>query len=184
MGTRGGPLDEWLSGVRVDDATAERSRTAWLARQATEEATLAGTLLELAEQGAEVVLRLRAGAGLEAEGTIAALGADVVVLDRTPTGTVLVPLGAVASVRAGGRARRVWGDRSPASATTLHDLLSAWSPERPELSVHTAGTVINGELSGVGLDVITLRHTSIDRATEVVALAAVQLVSSREALRT
>ncbi len=168
--------DAWLADVRADDAARRRQRAAWLARQGSESSSLAGTLLELAERGVPVHLRLRGGA--EVRGTIRAAGADVLVLRPPRGGTAVVAMDAVATVAAGPATGEVWSERSPLLLTSLGEVLAAWAAERPEVTVHADGGTVPGELAAAGTDVVVVRGAPPARERTWVALAAVVLVTS------
>ena len=152
------PFVELLDRARADQAIAERARERSLREQAAEGATFAGVLVDLAEHAAPVTLRTVAGRTHRA--TVAAVGADVVMLRTAAGEDVLVRLGAVATVRArpGGRLHAAGRDRKPRGARLL-EVLSTLAPERPRVSVVTTGSVdpVRGDLVAVGTDVVTLR---------------------------
>ncbi|NDH11437.1 MAG: hypothetical protein EBY44_06880, partial [Actinobacteria bacterium] len=54
-------LQRWVADGQVDEAARARSRRRWLENVATEEATLGGVLLDLAERGRPVIVRTLAG---------------------------------------------------------------------------------------------------------------------------
>jgi len=67
-------LQRWVADGQVDEAARARSRRRWLEKVATEEATLGGVLLDLAERGRPVIVRTLAGQRVT--GPIIAVGAD------------------------------------------------------------------------------------------------------------
>lgn len=172
--------EAWVAVAQVDDAVGERRRTGWLAQQAVEEGTLAGALVELAEQESAVVLSL-APEGQQ-QGRIFAVGPDAVVLTPSGGGTVVVPLRAIAAIRLNAGAPSLWGDRSPTPALSWHGLLSAWCGERPEVTVIVPGGSVHGELVTVGIDVLTVLERGDRRVRTIVALDRVVAVTSRERL--
>src|SRR5262245_6119327 len=85
-------LDRWVAEARVDEAARRRSRERWLRRQAEEESTVAGVLVDLLERGRPVTVHTRQGR--RHHGEVRALGADFVAV-ATGQGTVLVALAAL-----------------------------------------------------------------------------------------
>lgn len=152
------PLVDLLDDARADHAAAERARERSLREQAAEGATLAGTLLDLAEHGAPVTLQTAAGRTHRAR--VGAVGADFVLLRPETGDEVLVRLGAITTVRTqpGTSMGPASGDRDPDGARLL-DVLAAVAPDRPRVTVVTMGSAdpVRGALRSVGLDVATLR---------------------------
>ena len=153
----GGLVDE----LRADSANAHRRREAWLRRQATEDATVVGTLLSLAERDAVVALTTRAGN--RHVGRLRGAGTDLVLIDG-PGGRVAVDIQAVDSFQAhrsdstDGRRLAAVGHRGSADHTTMLDLLSWIAADRPDVTVVTrSGARCTGELVAVGSDVVVLR---------------------------
>ena len=101
-------LNRWVAETQVDDAIELRRRSAWLRRQADEESTMTGVLVDLAEHGRPVTLHL--GNGRRHRGTIAAVGHDVVELRSSVGERVVVALDALDSVRPQTDAAPVPGD--------------------------------------------------------------------------
>ena len=76
-------------GPVVDEAARARSRRRWLENAATEEATLGGVLLDLAERRRPVIVRTLAGHRVA--GPIIAVGADFVGVADSRLGDTLMP---------------------------------------------------------------------------------------------
>lgn len=155
-----GDLDRALVSL-TDDARAEagartRRLTGSLRRQAEEEGTVAGILLDLAERHEHVVLTTAGDRTLR--GTICIIGADFVTL-RSPAGErTWVPTGRIASVRTEPVVARTVGDRVVRVAETLRGHLASSAGERPWVSVHPLGSeTVSGTLLAVGQDVLTVR---------------------------
>ncbi len=153
-------LDRALLGL-TDDARAEahartRRLTGSLRRQAEEEGTVAGVLLDLAERHEHLVLSTAGGRTLR--GTIAIIGADFVAL-RSPAGVrTYVPTGRIASVRTEPVVARTVGDRVVQVAETLRGHLGTSAEERQWVSVHSLSTeTVSGTLLAVGQDLLTVR---------------------------
>lgn len=165
-----------LDDAKADAGAGARARERSLRRQATEGATLAGTLLDLAESGAAVSLWTVAGRRLE--GALLAVGTDFVLLaDRGDH--VAVRLDAVTAVRPhpGQGAGPASGDRAAELDLTLVELLGRLVDDRPEISTGaTGGEGVAGTLEAVGADVLTVRvapgpdglvYSSADRCASV-----------------
>jgi hypothetical protein len=167
------PLLELLDEARAQEAGRRRSRERALRRQAEEDASLAGSMLDLAERGRR--LALRTSDGRSHTGSLVALGADFAVV-RTGAGVdVLVALGSVASVRPG-PAPAATGDRPTPSRTRLLDVLSVAAEDRPRVSLVVAGEAVAGELRAAGADVVTVLLDGPERVPAYVAAAAISEV--------
>lgn len=148
-------LERWAADAAVDEAARQRARQRWLQVQAEEEASLAGTLLDLAEHGRPVGLdvgeyRLR--------GRIVGLGADFVAVRSERGQDLLVRMAAVEVVRGDPGEHPVTGDRTTVVDAGLTGVLAALAADRLSVLVRTAsGTVVRGELRSAGLDVVRLR---------------------------
>jgi hypothetical protein len=158
VGVERDDLTRLIAEVRTDDAVRARARERSLRQQATEEATLAGLLADLAEEQAEVTVRLRSGR--VAQGRPVAVGTDFVVLRSGATGEVLLALPAISGVRRrpGERAPDTTGRRPPPKAASLAAYISSVAPERPRVAVTLSGEPgsLAGELRSGGLDVLTI----------------------------
>lgn len=163
-----GRLGRWAADARADDAVARRAREGFLRRAAGEDATFAGVLLDLAEQGAPVLVTL--AGGRRHRGVLRAVGADFVGLVTGQGAQVLVAAGGIVSVRPDPRARPLAGDRAVEVAAGLREVLAVLAEERPRVLVLAAGDGdgLAGELQGVGLDVLVLRLDGPDRPTAYV----------------
>lgn len=167
------PLLTLLDDAKASDARAARERQRWLRRQAEEEATLVGTLLDLAERGS--LLSLRTTTGRAHHGRVVAVGTDFVVVGGEGSRTC-VRLGAVSSVRpaAGERHGAPTGGRTAPLDLLLVEVLAGLAPERPRVAVVTAADgAVSGDLLAVGADVVTVRLDGNPRTPCYVALAAV-----------
>lgn len=144
-----------IAATRVDDAATARSKARWLARQAEEEGTLAGVLVDLGERGEPVVVTTLAGRRFA--GVVRALGVDFVALGARSGATVLVALPALASVRTRPGAAAVAGDRAVRVERRFAEVLAELAADRPAVVVGAGATEVRGELRAVGKDVATLR---------------------------
>src|SRR5690349_1871223 len=113
---------EGIAATRVDDAAMARSRMRWLVRQAAEDGTFTGVLVDLAERGEPVVVTTTAGR--RHRGTVRAMGADFVALALSSGAIVLVALDAIAAVRTRPGVASVAGDRSVRLERRLADVLA------------------------------------------------------------
>jgi hypothetical protein len=164
----GDPLLELLDEARADEAGRRRGAERSLRQQTEEDASLAGTLVDLAERDGSVTIRTTHGRSHT--GRLPAIGADFVVVRTDAGADVFVALAAVASVRAG-RAPSAAGDRPVPSTTRLLDVLATAAAERPRISLVVAGEAVAGELRAVGSDVLTVVLDGPDRATAYVSSA-------------
>jgi hypothetical protein len=146
----------------LDEATAgeqasARGRERWLRRQATEEATLVGTLLDLAESAVRV--SMWTGSDRRVDGVPVGVGPDVVVL-RDRGEHVAVRIAAITVVRPapGQGAVAATGDRPAAMRVGFLDLLGHLAEGRPEVAlVLDTGDTLAGTLLAVGADVLTVQ---------------------------
>lgn len=151
-------LVRWAAEARVDEAGRARARQRWLRRQAEEEATFGGLLVDLAERDKPVVVRT--ASGRRHRGRVAAVGTDFVLLGGETRHWVLVPLEAITTVRpvgAGGGAAA--GHRAPALDLLLGEALDAMAGDLARVAVTAVGDPdpVAGDLEAVGDDVLTVR---------------------------
>lgn len=168
-GEPGAPVDEWVAHLRVDAAAQLRRRHAWLQRQAADDASLGGVLVDHAENG--TLVALTTATGRRHLGRVRGAGSEVVILE-VGASRVLVTLDAVATVQRvdGGdhRGPDPIGHRVGDDPTTLGDLLSHAVADRPDISlVMRGGQVVAGSLEAVGRDVAMVRP--LDRSPVVYA---------------
>ncbi|MGZ4683986.1 MAG: hypothetical protein ACXV8G_16130 [Acidimicrobiales bacterium] len=170
-------LNRWVAETQVDDAVELRRRTAWLRRQAEEESSLTGVLVDLAEHGRAVTLHL--GNGRRHRGMITAVGRDVVELHSNLGERVVVALDALSSVRPQSDAVAVPGDGPVPTGVTLAGLVGRLAEQRERvLIVARNGEATSGEITAVGRDVVTVALDGGGLA--YVSLAAVAEVSGPE----
>jgi hypothetical protein len=168
----------------ADDAAHEaavRARTEQREREerAAEVATWMGTLRDLAERG--VAVSLRARSGRIHRGALVGLGTDHVAVRLHAGSLVLVSLAATRTVRPepGELAPAAMGDRDRAQDRTLVEALARLVEERRPvmLVVRDVEDPLQGEVLGLGEDVLTLRLRGGDRGTVYLPLAAVDEVA-------
>ena len=153
----GMPLAAWVASLVADDAAAGRARTAWLRRQAAEEGTFAGALVDLAERAATVVVHLHNGR--RHRGTLVLVGRDFVAVRTAGGRDVLVAERGLASVRTLPGDAVTIGDRPVLTDLTLAETLAALADERARVLLvgHDADDALAGELRAVGADLVTIR---------------------------
>jgi hypothetical protein len=162
---------------RGDDAARARSREHWLRRQADEEATFSGVLVDLAERGDRVAVATVTGR--RHRGWLRGVGADFCVLETDDAQQVVVRLGALASVRPEPGQPFAGGDRGTVGARTLADHLASLADHRPRVLVATIAPAesIGGALHSVGRDVLVVALDGQARGLAYVPVASVAEVS-------
>jgi len=172
-------LARWTADTRTDDAARSRIRERWLRQQAEEDARFAGVLLDLAEAGVGVGLRLTSGRAVH--GRIATVARDFCVLRYDGGTATLLAYAAIATVRPdpGYRAGEAASERAAPVDASLADVLVGLAGERPRvrLVVDGAAEALAGELRSVGADVATLRLDGAHGGTVYVQLGAVREVT-------
>ncbi len=165
----------WAAQDRASAAAESRQRSRWLGQQASETATMAGILLDLAERTNAVVL---CAGGQTFRGALVGVGKDFCAVDEAER-SVVVRLGAVTTVRAHddeGSAPTdgpTAGDRVPPLAMGFVDTLTALASERNHVGMVLAdGRRLSGDLVAVGTDVVSLRGPRPSRRITVVSLPA------------
>jgi hypothetical protein len=161
-----------LDDARGVEAAGSRRRARRLEAAATEGATLAGTLLDLAEAGTSVAVGTTAGR--THHGVVLLVGTDFVVVGGG-AGESWLATACVTTVRPGPeeRGRPASGDR-PAIDLRLVEALGRVADDRPELVVLlVGGEQLAGRLWAVGQDVITVALAGDHRALVYVSAPAV-----------
>jgi len=167
-------LERWAADAAVDEAARQRARQRWLRVQAEEEASLAGALLDLAERGRAVSLDVGAE---RVRGRVVGVGADFVAVRSERDQQVLVRTAAVDVVRAEPGTPAVTGDRTAVLEVDLAGVLNPLAAERPEVLVRTrTGSVVRGELSSAGTDVVRLRIPGDPPAPAWVPIDAIEVL--------
>lgn len=148
-------LERWAADALVDEAARRRTRERWLRIQAEEEASFAGTLVDLAEHGRPAVLDV---AGERVRGRLVGVGADFVAVRTDRRQDALVPFDAIEAVRPEPGAADVRGARSATLDVALHAVLGPIAADRPDVLVRTRhGVALRGRLRSAGTDVLRLR---------------------------
>jgi len=151
-----GASDPWLELLddgRAREASAARSRERWLRAAAAEDATLAGTLLDLAEAGTEVTVTTETGRSHR--GRVALVGDDVVVLRPASGPVVVLALAAVAALRPA--ERRSGGGRVVPNGPNLLDVLASLTIGEAVLLTTRGGGTVRGLVDAIGADVVHVR---------------------------
>ena len=140
-----------LDDARADERAASRGRERQLRQAAEEAATFAGSLLDLAERGTPVSVRLTTGRSHH--GPVQLVATDFAVI-----GAAWIRFEAISSIRphAGERHGAATGHRRAVDLYLIEALARVQS-ERPRVLLVTAGESVAGELRAVGTDVVTLR---------------------------
>jgi hypothetical protein len=167
-------LERWAADAAVDEAARRRARERWLRIQAEEEASLLGTVVDLAERAAIVALDVGEH---RVRGRLAGVGTDFVAVRSDHGQQVLVRTASVEVVRAEPGAAPVVGDRTALVETGLAGVLGAVAAERPDVLVRTtSGTVVRGELRTAGVDVVQLRVAGEPPTPVWVPIAAIEVL--------
>jgi hypothetical protein len=168
----------WAAQERTRSAATDRARQRSLGEQALATATWTGILVDLAEQGAEVTVSV---GGRRYTGWIVGVGQDFCVVEqavrRRPA---LIPLPHISYVSAdqSGRATPS-GDRPTGLALSMAAALAALAEERAPVALQVGGDQMEGEVIGVGEDVVTLRSNPPTGRLVHVPLAAVTFCEVR-----
>ncbi len=170
-------LERWAAGARAQEAAEERVRERWLRQAAEEEASFAGLLVDLAEDGRPVSVTTTAGR--RHHGSMMAVGTDFVAIAGPDGRLVLVSIGAIAEVRPAAGARHpaaATTDRQPLGVT-LAEVLAQAVATRPRVAVVAGEVTVVGHLRAVGTDVLTVRTDGEPPGQSYVTLASVSEVS-------
>lgn len=167
-------LERWAADAMVDEAARQRTRKRWLRVQAEEEASVLGTLVDLAERARPVVLDI---GQQRIRGAVVGIGADFLAVRSDRGQDVLVRTAAVEMVRAEPGERAVVGDRAVLVEVALAAVVGPLAAERPDVVVRTrSGQVVRGELRSAGTDVVRLRADGDPPAPVWVPLEAIDLL--------
>ena len=149
------PLVDLVDDSRLQAAALERTQRRLLAEADGDEATLLGTLGELAER--RVTLHLDTVAGHRARAHVRAIAGDHVVLEG-PHGRSLVALRAISAVRVDRDVRVRVGGAGRGGAPVAGTFAEALRPLRDEradvLVVVLGAPAVRGRVTDVGSDVV------------------------------
>ncbi|MHB1487381.1 MAG: hypothetical protein ACYCS7_01485 [Acidimicrobiales bacterium] len=177
----GSLLARWTADDAVSNAVTARSRQAHLARQAAEEADMAGVLIDLAELGS--VVSVLTTSGLRHRGTIASVGCDFCEIRTTDqTRRTFIPLVALSMVlpSADSVVAPVAPLRRRARQAALLEVLSSLIEDRPRLSIRLNGAPtesVTGILASVGKDFMAVRTAGSSRHVSYLRLDSLAEVS-------
>lgn len=161
----------------AEEIAARSERRSRLAR-ASEVATWVGTLEDLAEQRATVVVRLTNGR--TRRGALVALGSDHVVVRLDDARTAVLSRTALRTVRPepGAPAAPATGDRARSAGRTLSAVLERCREEVTPIVIGLDGVdeLLAGHVLALGEDVVTFRVTALDHGVVYLPLAAVDEV--------
>lgn len=149
-------LRRWLADAAAGEAASKRSRQHWLGRQAEEQAELVGVVLDLVERQATVSVRTTAGHTLRGHFVVA--GRDFCVLTADRGSTTFLPYAGLAAIRARDarpRAAARGGDGHVTASLAAVLLGVGGDRRRVRWAVTGDPHAANGELLGVGVDVVT-----------------------------
>jgi hypothetical protein len=166
-------LERWVAEARVDQAATERSRERGLREVADQEATLAGTLLDLGERGVAVTVRTRADR--VHHGSVEVVGPGFVALRLARGAVALVRTDAISTVRTAPAEGLAPGDRSVRSELPLDDILRELAADRERVVIATVdgADLVTGELRAVGVDVAVVRGDGTPPTSVYVPLGAI-----------
>jgi hypothetical protein len=168
-------LRELLDEARADDAAAARQRARWLSQADEDDASLLGTLIDLAERTSTVTVQTDvAGAH---HGIVRLVGADFVVLGGD-SGETWLSLSGVVVVRPHADERHGAAvGRQSGIDLGMAEALARIAPDRPRVALTLAGGVkLAGELRSVGRDVATLLVEGGARELAYVSLSSLRAV--------
>lgn len=152
-------LEGWSDELRFAASTAARRREHWLRRAASEDASLAGVLLDYAER--KSILSIETLAGSEYVGFIDGAGSELVAV-RTSAHHVVINLEGIFTVNLVSDRHTTdlpVGHRMSLTDTHLGDVLRQVSAEGPQIVLRSwQGQAAEGMLRAVGRDVVLLRR--------------------------
>lgn len=182
------PTDDPLVGLtddqRLADAIAERAGQRDLTARATEMATMAGTLRDLAERHAGIIVTTTSGRAYQ--GSALGVSADHLVLATGAGQRVFARLDAVSVVRPDPTARAplAQGERDPAQDVLLLERCARWVADRPvvALAVTGAADLLRGRLLAVAEDLVTVALDG-SRSPVYVAADRIEVVALEQVVR-
>lgn len=149
-------LRRLVADAAAADAARARSHERGLRQAVEEEATLAGTFVDLTERRGRVAVRTTRDR--VHRGTVVAVGRDFAAVHDVDLPPVFVPFAAVSSVRVLDDPATPGGSRPGALSASLANVVATLAPDRPRVQVATrAEEVFTGVLRSAGVDVCTLR---------------------------
>lgn len=171
-------FDQWASVDRIQAAATARARERWMRQQAGEEATLAGSLIELGEAGRTVIV---ATPSARLQGVVAAVGNNCCLLAAS-AGPCLMRLDRLTTVVAAPGAGRPTPSSARAATFSLSflDVLTTLAADRSPVTLTVSGgDQVSGDLLAVGADHLQLRSADSGQRLTLVALPSVELCAIR-----
>lgn len=171
-------LHRWTAEARVDERARERTREHWLRQQAAEDATFAGTLVDLAERGRPA--GVQTVAGRSHQGSITAVGADFVLLRTMQGHDVLLPFDGITLLRPQPGEAETFGDRTLTIDVLFTEALHELAADRPRVLVvfRSPNQSVAGVLRSVGRDLLSLGLDGPDRLTASVPVSSIAEIGS------
>ena len=160
-------LAGWVAAGQVDEAARARARKRWLERQAQEQATLGGVLLDLAERGRPVLVSTAVGRRFN--GFIRIVGSDFLFIRQPQLGEALVPFRALTGIRPAPGDPGGSGDRPFTVELTMAETLVELAADRPKIFVIAGPDEHRGVLHSAGIDVVSV---ALDGSRSVVHVPA------------
>lgn len=162
-------LRRFTDEARRIDAVESRRRQQWLRRQAEDEGTFHGLLVDLTERQGALAFQTRAGRVVR--GRAVTLGADFIAIVGAQDGTALVPLSMVVAVSPEPGTVPSVGDRPETTTATLAATLADLAAERPTVTLHTtASGRVAGTLWSAGQDFGVVRAAAGDTYVPFIAV--------------
>jgi hypothetical protein len=163
---------------QLADAIAARNEERELRQQASELATFAGTMRDLAEARRHVTVRCATGRSYR--GQLLAVAVDHLVVRAGDRATVHVATDQVSAVTVDPAVTTGWaaGDRDAAQDRTLDEVLARAVEARPTVVLVTRGDgeVHRGRLLAVGEDVVSVRGDGVGQVRYLPVTALSELV--------
>lgn len=163
-------LSSWLADCQVDEAAAARARQRSLENQAAQEATIAGVVIDLAEQDLPVTLKTNAPQAFS--GQIIAVGSDFVFVLDSERGEVVVPTQAITTITSAPTSRMVSGVRTQ-SSVSLAEMLNDLVLEKARVTIAVGADAVSGRLHSVGTDVVVVALSGAPQDMVYIAVAAI-----------
>lgn len=169
-----GDTARFLADARTEESSRSRARRHWLRQQAVEGATFGGVLRSLAETGREARLLVD---GWELVGSVGRAGATIIAVE-TASGPAWIATRALLEVTVIGREGAASDDRPLEEGPSWSPLLAGLQEERHQIEVRSGGRWIDGRISGVGVDVVTLATPGGTTYLPLERIAAVRLTQT------
>lgn len=174
----GDPLVGLTDDARLAEAITARSEQRELTTRATETATLAGTLRDLAERHAGI--GVTTASGRTYQGSAVGVAVDHLVMATRSGQQVFVRLDAIGTVRPDpdSRAPLAQGERDPAQDLLLLERCARWAEDRPAVALAVVGgaDLLRGRLLAVAEDLVSVTLDG-SRTPVYVAAAAIEVVA-------